>query len=112
MDKLKKYRKVLQNIILKHASYKPINEGIEPLPICDSLRDEYLLMDVGWEKGERRSHEIVFHFRINNGKIYIEADNTDAQIINELTNAGITKDDIVLAYYPIAKRQTLDFAIA
>jgi hypothetical protein len=111
MDKLKKYRKVLQNIVLTHASYKPINEGIEPLPICDSLRDEYLLMDVGWEKGERRSHEIVFHFRIHNEKIYIEADNTDAQIIREITNAGVPKDDIVLAYYPMTKRKTLDFAV-
>lgn len=112
MDKLTKYREILQAIIFRYAKYNPSNSLSEWLPICDTERDEYLLMDVGWEKDEERAYLTIFHFRIKNGKIYVEQDNTDAEPVQQMLDAGIPKEDIVLAFYPPSHRKQTDFAFA
>ena len=46
MDKLNHYRKIIQEIVAKHAQYKPSHGEIEAIPICDLEHDNYLLMAV------------------------------------------------------------------
>ena len=111
MDKLENYRKVLQEIIFRYAEYNPSYSLSEWLPICDTERDEYLLMDVGWEKDEERAYLTIFHFRIKDGKIYVEQDNTDAEPVQQMLDAGIPKEDIVLAFYPPSHREITEFAL-
>ena len=112
MDKLKKYRGILQSIILRYAKYNPSYSKTEWLPICDDERNEYLLMDVGWEENEDRTYLTVFHFRIKNDKIYVEQDNTDANPVQQMLDAGVPKEDIVLAFYSPSHRALTDFAVA
>lgn len=112
MDKLDNYRKILQEIIFRYAKYNPSYSLSEWLPICDTERDEYLLMDVGWEKDEERAYLTIFHFRIKNGKVYVEQDNTDAEPVQQMLDAGIPKEDIVLAFYPPSHREVTEFALA
>jgi len=63
MAKLELYRKIITQIIQKHAQYKPSNGNIEALFICDSITDNYLLIDTVWDK-TGRVHAVVFHLRI------------------------------------------------
>jgi hypothetical protein len=112
MEKLKKYQEILQSIILRYAEYNPSYSKTEWLPICDDERGEYLLVDVGWEDNEERTYLTVFHFRIKNDKIYVEQDNTDASPVQQMLDAGIPKEDIVLAFYAPSHRKLTDFALA
>lgn len=112
MDKLKKYQKILQSIVFQYAKYNPSYSKTEWLPICDDERGEYLLVDVGWEENEKRTYLTVFHFRIKNDKIYVEQDNTDANPVRQMLDAGVPKEDIVLAFYSPSHRKLTDFAVA
>ncbi|KAF0249515.1 MAG: xisI [bacterium] len=111
MDKLEKYRKILQDIILRYARHKPSNGEIEPISIFDTIHDQYLLMDVGWSK-PGRVHDIVIHLQLKDGKVWVEWDGIETGITQEMLDAGIPKEDIVLAFYTPEHRKLTDFAVA
>jgi hypothetical protein len=54
----------------------------------------------------------MIHVDIINGKIWIQRDGTEYGIANELVNAGIPKNQIVLAFQPADIRQYTEFAVA
>jgi hypothetical protein len=60
----------------------------------------------------KRSHHIVAYLRIRNEKIWVKSDNTDAEIVQRLLDAGIPKGTIVLAFYSSEKRRYTEFAVA
>lgn len=77
----------------------------------DTIHDNYLLVDSGWD-GVRRIHHIVAHLHLRGGKIWVEADNTNAEIVQQLLDAGLTRDAIVLAFYSPQKCRLTEFAAA
>ncbi len=97
MDKVEKYSKILQSLILKYAEFKPRYTANEWQPICDAEHGEYLLLKfVSSTNGESKNKYSIFHFRLKNGKVFIEENNTDSDIIGELLDLGIKKQDIVI----------------
>lgn len=98
MDKIEKYRKVLQDIILNYAKYKPSHGQIESVAVCDTVRDEYLLLAVGWDR-PGRVHDIIVHARIKNGKVVIEWDGIESGVTQDMLDAGIAEEDITFASY-------------
>ena len=111
MDKLAKYRHFLKEIVLQQARYKSSYDDIESLAVCDTERDQYLLMGAGWDRNGR-THSVYFHARIKNGKVWIEWDGTDPSMTEELLRLGIPKEDMVLAFYSPEHRKITDFAVA
>ena len=111
MDKLIHYRKIIQAILANHAQYKPSHGEIEPIQICDLEHDNYLLMDLGWDRSGR-VHDVVFHLRIKEGKIWIEWDGIEQGITQELLEAGVLKEDIVLGFYRPERRAITGFSVA
>jgi len=97
MDKLEKYRKILQRIVEKYAGEPRRADQVPLVPICDTVHDNYLLMRVGWDK-VGRAHHTLFHFRIKDGKVWIEDDGIEHGIANDLLEAGIAPEDIILAF--------------
>ena len=57
-----------------------------------------MVVDSGWNEKERRIYDVVLHFRLQNGIVYVERYNADAEIVREVFEADIKKDDIILAY--------------
>ncbi|MFM6323983.1 MAG: element excision factor XisI family protein, partial [Microcystis panniformis] len=49
---------------------------------------------------------------IKNERVYIEQDWTEIGITSQLLEAGIPKEDIVLAFHDPASRELTEFAIA
>ena len=98
MDKIEKYRQILQQTVEKYASEPRRPEQVPLVPICDRERDNYLLMRVGWDN-VGRAHHTLFHFRLKDGKVWIEDDGIERGIANDLLEAGIEKEDIILAFY-------------
>ncbi len=98
MEKVEKYRRILQQIVEKYAQTPRRENQASLIPICDTVHDNYLLMRVGWDK-VGRAHNTLFHLRLQDGKVWIEDDGIENGIANDLLEAGIEKDDIVLAFY-------------
>ncbi len=111
MAKLEHYRKIIIQILQKHADHKPSHGEIEPVLICDRIADNYLLLDIGWER-TGRVHSVVLHLRIVEEKIYIESDGTERGIALELLDLGIPKEDIVLGFIRPKRRHLTDFSVA
>ena len=112
MDKIENYQKILCGIINEYAGYKPRNSPYDWVPICDDKNREYLLMSIGWDEKENHKYHSIFHFRIKENKIYVEQDNTDADPVQQMLDAGVPKEDIVLAFYSPSHRKLTEFALA
>lgn len=111
MDKLENYRRIIERVVERHGHLSPSHGNIEVAMICDSAHNHYLLMDIGWDR-TGRVHSIAFHLCVRADKIWIEWDGTEYGIAQELVDAGIPKEDIVLAFYRPENRVHTEFAVA
>jgi hypothetical protein len=111
MDRLEKYRTLIKQLLTEEARVKPPDNTIEPHLVFDDEHNSYQLMYIGWQ-GSWRMHGVVIHVRLQNGKIWIEEDGTEAGFASKLLAAGISKDEIVLAFHAPWERQYTDFAVA
>ncbi len=109
MEKLNYYRQIAQRIIDDYAKYKPSYGELELLAI--SHLDNYLLICVGWN-GDRRVHSTILHLRIVAEKFWLERDETEEGITQDLLALGVPTQDIVLAFHHPEDRKLSEFAIA
>ncbi|MBC8870966.1 MAG: XisI protein [Planctomycetes bacterium] len=110
MDRMNEYRQLLEQVLRDHPAHPP-GRPVETRLVVDRERDDYLLLDVGWgEKG--RVHCLFAHLRLRDGKVWIEKDGTERGFAVELVEAGIPKEDIVLAFYRPQQRKLTDYAVA
>jgi hypothetical protein len=65
----------------------------------------------GWDRDEG-VNAIVADIEIINGKVWIQADNTDVAIARKLEAQGIPKSDIVLGFRPPYIRAETEYAAA
>ncbi len=109
MDTLMHYRHHIQQLLDEYGTYKPSYGEVEVEHIVDPIHDHYQLMTVGWN-GQQRIHGCLVHIDIKNGKIWIQHDGTEEGIANRLVEAGIPKEDVVLAFHAPYKRHFTEFA--
>lgn len=111
MDTVDHYREVVRRLILDYARYKPSHGDIETEAVIDPAGNHFEVLHVGWD-GQRRVHGAVIHVDIIGDKIWIQHDGTSPGIANELVDAGIPREVIVLGFRPPGVRQYSGFAIA
>lgn len=114
MDKIIQYADYIEQLLLKHAEFNPIGEWseFENQVIIDQDRKHFLLIRTGW-KASKRIHQCILHIDLKDqGKIWIQEDWTEQGAANELNNAGVPKEDIVLAFYAPFRREDTQFATA
>jgi hypothetical protein len=111
MDRLTQYRAIIKNILQEQAQYKPAHGDIEPIVVFDETHDHYQLLFLGWNYPQR-VHAIIIHMRLYQEKIWLEYDGTDSHIARQLVEAGIPKEDIVLAFHPVDVRPHTGYAVA
>lgn len=114
MDKIKQYQQYLKEILEENApiSYTEKYEEYDVQVITDYENNHFFLMRMGWD-GLKRFHYCVIHADIKpDGKIWIQHDNTEYSVANELVDKGVPKSDIVLAYQAPYRRKFSEFAIA
>ncbi|MEM9886380.1 MAG: element excision factor XisI family protein [Bacteroidota bacterium] len=112
MDQLTTYKKIIQQELESRISNKVINavEHSHKL-IIDEEKNNFILLSMGWI-GKRYKCEIVYHFEVKDGKIWIHQDNTDVGIAEIISSKGIPKSNIVLAYFPKYARALSSYAVA
>ncbi|AOX03486.1 XisI protein [Moorena producens PAL-8-15-08-1] len=110
MDKLNQYREAIKKILTDYSKIKPSFGDIDRYTSFDLENDHYQIISVGWEE-HRRVYGCLIHIDIINDKIWIQYDGTEYGVANELTDVGIPKSDIVLAFHTPFMRQYSDFAV-
>ncbi|MBD2578650.1 XisI protein [Oscillatoria sp. FACHB-1406] len=108
MDRLN-YSELVQTIIKGHVG-KNLNSKTEVHLIFDTERDRYQLLHLGWDD-LIRVFGCIIYVEIKEGKIWIERDGTETGVANELVEAGVPKQDIVLAFHAPYKRKFTEFAV-
>ncbi len=112
MDKIKKYQEIIEKLLEEYASNMPQGHAMpENQVISDRIRHHYQLFTVGWEN-DRYIQFPVFHFDIRDGKVWVQVNNTDLLIAQELIDRGIPKSDIVLGLQHPLMREHSGFAVA
>ena len=114
MDKLVHYRALIKKLLsdycdLMNRSAAPA--GVETEVVFDEEHDQYMLLNVGWS-GRKRFRGTTVYLRLRNGKIWVEEDWLENGIVKDLLEAGVPKEDIVLAFQPPEMRPHTDFAVA
>jgi XisI protein len=111
MERVKKYEKVIADVLKEYQSrFRQTSQDISNHIIVDDKNHHYQFLWLGW-KGDKQIFNVAFHIDILDGKIWVQKDNTETGIANLLTERGIPKKDIVLAFYPPAHRELTEFAI-
>jgi hypothetical protein len=112
MASLKSYRQKIKDILRLYESYPYANSLAKKEVVFDEANDRYLLIAFGREADKKRTHGIIAHVEIIDGKIWIQYDGIEYGIANELVDAGIPKDKIVLGFKAPEMRQYTEFAAA
>lgn len=112
MDKTLEYQQVLQSF-LEECAATPYSRqpGLKKQVIADTKRNHFQLMTVGWYK-DAYTCRITLHFDIIGGKVWIQENNTEMQVADELTDRGISKSDIVMGFHPPYARAYSGFEVA
>jgi len=112
MDRLEHYRHSIITLLKQYAhsmSQSP-EPGIEVQLVLDTENDHYLLLDIGWQETQR-IHHCIFHFDIKDGKIWLQENNTDIEVDQDLEEMGISKPEIVIGFHHPSMRPYSDFAV-
>jgi len=111
VDKLQTYRTIIQEFLGHYGSYKPSHGEIEIQTLFDEKNDHYQVLGVGWDRKER-IYGVSIHLDIKDGKIWLQLNNTEVDVCQELVERGVAKDDIVIGFQPPFLRQYSGYAIA
>ena len=115
MDKLERYRSIIKRELT--AIVEQTKRAISPPPglrdktVFDRQSDYYLILREGWD-GSRRIHGPVVSLEIIDGKVWLQADNTDLRVAERLEEADIPKADIVHGFQPPHVTPYTEYAVA
>ncbi|MEG5042738.1 MULTISPECIES: XisI protein [unclassified Microcoleus] len=99
MDSLNNYRQLVKQILTEYAEIPVFDSATQNEIIFDLENDRYMLINIGWFN-EQRIHHCVIHIDIIDGQVWIQANNTDRLIAEELVAAGVPAESIVLGLQP------------
>ena len=111
MDKINKYQTIICDLIAEYAAVKRIPADVKSQVLIDKENNHFQLISMGWHS-RGYTYTIVFHFDIIGDKIWIQQNNTDVLIADELMQHGVDKNDIILGFIEPSMRQYSGFAMA
>lgn len=110
MERIEHYRQCIQKLLVEHTRGKLMNEDIEVQTLFDTEREHYQIVNLGWD-GHQRIYNCLIHLDIKNSKIWIQRNQTDTKIADELVEMGVPKEDIVLGLQPVYVREYTGFGV-
>ena len=112
MNKAAKYRKIVMDFLLEYCQVRLAQlPEVENQLVFDEKNDHYQLLRIGFEN-RRRVYYCVFHVDIKDEKVWIQEDATDLPLVLKLEQAGVPKEDIVLAFHAPYKRALSGYGVA
>lgn len=112
MEKVKFLQECVVSAMQEYADYLAggRSTSIVYSVLVDETQYKYQLLAQGWEDNER-IFSVIFHAEIIGEHIWIQEDNTEEGLANLLMRKNVSKQDIVLAYYPEYHRKYTEFAV-
>lgn len=114
MDKIKKY----QDIIVSFLHFYHIESGgsrtdspIKHRILIDRENNSFQLLSAGWSN-QNYIFGPIFHFDIIDGKIWMQCNNTEWEVVDYLMEHGVERSDIVLGFVRPEARPYTGFAVA
>ncbi len=112
MDKVTRYRNLVQTLMESLAKHFGKSNRWEIIEAYDALRGQYLLFTDGW-RGEQREYGCFMHIEVKeNGKVWLRRDGTDFDIGQQLLDSGVAQSDLVLAFHSPNLRALSDFPVS
>jgi XisI protein len=112
MDTQLRYRDIIKSVLQNHADYRTaLPDGCTSQVLFDDERGQYLVLDIGWS-GDKYLHATPIHLSLVSNKIWIQYDDTEEGVVNDLIAAGVPKEDMVLGFRHPKVRQHTGFALA
>lgn len=112
---VKKYRTILKEVLNAYAAdefnRKRQPDDMQTRLIMDTENDHYQVLYAGW-RNDRQIFSVIFHFDIIDGKIWVQRNISDYDIIEDIEQKGVPKSDIVLAFHAPAMRSFTEYAVA
>lgn len=99
MDRVAKYREIIQELLTEYSTGSPLGGEIESETVFDVKADRYLVVDLGWNE-TRRIYNCLIHLEIRSEKIWIQRNQTDCSLTDELLSQGVEREDIILGLQP------------
>lgn len=102
MDKVKKYQETLVSLLKGYVDFfSGSSSSVKPQMVVDREENHYQLIKIGWDEKQRQFvFGILFHFDIIDEKIWLQLNNTEFYVVDELVELGVPKADIVLGFQP------------
>jgi XisI protein len=110
MDNVEFYRQVVKQMLNEYAAFFDFGGEVQSQTIFDLEQDRYMLISIGWMKG-KRVHDCIMHVDIIDSQVWIQENNTDRLIAEELVTAGIPPKSIVLGLQPPELRPYTDYGV-
>jgi hypothetical protein len=111
MERLSQYRDIIKDFLEDSITGSSEGPNFETQLICDRDRDHYQLVSLGWQ-GHRRFYSVLIHLDIKDGKIWVQKNDTDRLIAQELIALGVVREDIVLGLQPAYARGDTGYSVA
>jgi XisI protein len=111
MEKLEDYRQIIKSVLEPYTQIPYSHGDLICKAIFDDNANSYLLMTLGWDR-KTRVHGCLIHIDIIDNKIWVQRDETEDGITQELVAAGISKEQIVLGFHPVDVRPYTGYAVA
>jgi len=110
MATLENHRHLVKQLINEYAEILPFDSSVHNETIFDLENDRYMLLSIGWSQG-RRVHYCIIHIDIIDEQVWIQANNTDRLIAEELVAAGVSPKSIILGLQPPELRKYTAYGV-
>jgi hypothetical protein len=77
--------------------------------VFDTANNQYQVYMQGW-RGNQRLYGTLIHIAIRNDLVWLEENNTEIEVAEQLMGFGVPKDKIVLSFHPPTHRAVEGFA--
>lgn len=98
MGRVSQYKTILTNFAEEFASIGSTNPPtVATVPVIDQEHGVFSVFDFGWHD-DYRVNVPAFILRLVDHKVFIESNNTDWLLAEQLAKRGINSEDIVIAF--------------
>lgn len=111
MDTVNSLREIVEKTLLAHARVPYSQADIQTQAVFDRTNNHYLLVNVGWGK-QSRVYGALAHVDLVGDKVWIQTDGTEDGLAQELVQAGIPAEQIVLGFRIPEIRKHTGYAVA
>jgi hypothetical protein len=108
---MNRYRTVIEQVLVGHTKIPSSIGDVQLQTVFDRDNDHYLLVQVGWGP-QKRIYGTLAHIDLVGDKVWIQHDGTKEGLANQLRDAGIPAEQIILGYRIPEVRRHTGYAVA